>query len=211
MTSRKSLIVSSSSSLPMQHRLIDRHRADRHRRRGDDRLARDVDVLAGGEVHHRVGAVLHREQELLDLLIDRRGDGGVPDVRVDLDRGDLADAHGLELAGEVVDVGGDDEAAAGDFVADELGARVDSRWATNSMAGVISPLRARRIWVLAVRGVDMDELGICDSLRRYEPDQVQRVFLSPRAGVARRAPRSVWGILAEILREKMGARITTNW
>jgi hypothetical protein len=41
---------------------------------------------------------------------------------------------------------------------------------------VISPLRAKRIWVLAARGVDMDEAGICDSLRRYEPDQVQRVF-----------------------------------
>jgi hypothetical protein len=52
----------------------------------------------------------------------------------------------------------------------------DSRWATNCMAGVISPLRAKRIWVRAVRGVDM---GIFDSLRRYEPDQVQRVFSQP--------------------------------
>jgi hypothetical protein len=50
---------------------------------------------------------------------------------------------------------------------------------------VISPLRAKRIWVRAVRGVDMDEAGIFDSLRRYEPDQVQRVFLSPVAAEVR--------------------------
>src|SRR6185437_4132003 len=73
----------------------------------------------------------------------------------------------------------------------------DSRWATKRMAGVISPLRAKAIWVLAVLRVDMDEAGIVDSLRRYEPDQVLRVFLSPRAGVARRAPRSLEGILVE--------------
>ena len=106
--------------LPLQHRLIDRHRADRHRRRADDRLARDVDVLAGGEVHDGIGAVLHREQELVHLFIYRRGDGGVPDVRVDFDGGDLADGHGLEGAGEVVYVRGDYEAAAGDLGSDEL-------------------------------------------------------------------------------------------
>jgi hypothetical protein len=47
------------------------------------------------------------------------------------------------------------------------------------MAGVISPLRAKRIWVFAAPGVDMDEASIFGSLRRYEPDQVQRVFSQP--------------------------------
>jgi hypothetical protein len=68
------------------------------------------------------------------------------------------------------------------------------------MAGVISPLRAKRIWVRAVRGVDM---GIFDSLRRYEPDQVQRVFLSPVAAEvrARGHPGLLDGILAVAARK----------
>jgi hypothetical protein len=75
------------------------------------------------EVHHRARAVRDREQKLAHFLIYREGDGGITDVRVDLDRRDLADAHGLELAGEVVSVGSDDEPAACDFDADAL--RVD--------------------------------------------------------------------------------------
>ncbi len=101
--------------LAHEHRLVDRHRADGHRGRADDRLARDVEVASGGEIHHRVSAVLHREEELVHLFVDRREDGGVPDVRVYLDGGDLADGHGLEGAGQVVDIGRDYEAAAGDF------------------------------------------------------------------------------------------------
>jgi hypothetical protein len=67
------------------------------------------------------------------------------------------------------------------------------------MAEVISPLRAKRIWVLAVRGVDMDEAGMCDSLRRYEPDRVQRVFSQPcRHGSASEEGTPVmWETLSE--------------
>jgi hypothetical protein len=36
--------------------LVDRHGADGHGRVADDPLARLVDVLAGGQVHHRVAA-----------------------------------------------------------------------------------------------------------------------------------------------------------
>ena len=53
-------------------RLVDRHRADRHRRVAEDPLARLVDVLAGREVHHRVGAPERRPAQLLDFLLDRR-------------------------------------------------------------------------------------------------------------------------------------------
>ena len=52
--------------------LVDRHGADRHRRGGDDRGADGVDVAAGGEVHHRVGAEVHGEVQLLQLLVDVR-------------------------------------------------------------------------------------------------------------------------------------------
>ena len=53
-------------------RLVDRHRPDRHRRVPDDPLPGLVDVLAGGEIHHRVGAPERGPAELLDLLLDRR-------------------------------------------------------------------------------------------------------------------------------------------
>ena len=48
-----------------------------------------------------------------------RGDGRVADVGVDLAEAGHADRHGLEFG--MVDVGGDDHASAGDFVADQLG------------------------------------------------------------------------------------------
>src|SRR5205823_12529574 len=46
-------------------RLIDRDRADRHRRIADDPFARFVDVLAGRQIHHRVGAPARRPRHLL--------------------------------------------------------------------------------------------------------------------------------------------------
>ena len=76
-------------------------------------------LLAGREVHHRVGAPADRPDHLLDLLLDRGGDRRVADVGVDLHQEVAADDHRLELG--VVDVGGDDGAAAGDLVAHELG------------------------------------------------------------------------------------------
>ena len=106
-------------ALHLLERLVDRHRADRHGRVADDRLAGGVDVLAGREVHHRVGAPLHRPGQLLDLLLDSRGDRRVADVGVDLGLEGLADHHRLELG--VADVGRDDGAPAGDLRTDRLG------------------------------------------------------------------------------------------
>ena len=100
-------------------RLIDRHGADRHRRVADDPLARLVDVLAGREVHHRVGAPQRRPLQLLDFVLDRRAHGGVADVGVDLHQEVAADDHRLEL--EVIDVRRDDGAAARDLGAHEFG------------------------------------------------------------------------------------------
>jgi hypothetical protein len=50
-------------------RLIDRHGADRHRRVADDPFAGFVDVLAGGQVHHRVAAPADRPGHLLDFFL----------------------------------------------------------------------------------------------------------------------------------------------
>ena len=99
-------------------RLIDRHRADRHRRIADDPLARQVDVAPGGEVHDRVGAPADRPHHLLYLLLDRRGHGGVADIGVDLGEEVPADDHRLGFG--VIDVGWDDGAAARDLVPHKL-------------------------------------------------------------------------------------------
>jgi hypothetical protein len=99
-------------------RLVDGNRPDRHRRVAEDPLARLVDVLPRREVHHRVGAPEGRPAQLLHLLLDGGGDGRVPDVGVDLHLEAAADQHRLQL--RVVDVGGEDGAAARDLAAHEL-------------------------------------------------------------------------------------------
>ena len=75
--------------------------------------------LAGRQIHHRVGAPERRPAQLVHFLGDRRADGGVADVRVDLHQEVAADDHRLELG--VVDVGRNDGAAARDFGPHELG------------------------------------------------------------------------------------------
>ena len=100
-------------------RLVDRHRADGHRRVPENPLAGLVDVLAGREVHDRVGAPARRPRHLVDLLLDRGGDGRVADVGVDLHEELPADDHRLRLG--VVDVRRNDRATPRDLVTDELG------------------------------------------------------------------------------------------
>ena len=92
--------------------LIHGHRADGHRRSFDDRRTHLIEVdAAGGEVHHRVGAVFHRQAQLGHLLIEIGGVGGSPDVGVHLATAGDANRHGLQA--RVVDVGRDDHAAPG--------------------------------------------------------------------------------------------------
>ena len=59
-------------SLLLQYHLIDWRRAEGLRRRADDRFARDVDAPAGGKVHDGIGAVLHREDEGVDLVVYKK-------------------------------------------------------------------------------------------------------------------------------------------
>ena len=99
-------------------RLVDRHRADRHRRVAHDPFADRVDVAPGREVHDRVGAPARRPDQLVDLLGDRGGDDRIADIGVDLHQEIAADDHRLGF--RVVDVVGDDRPAAGDLVADEF-------------------------------------------------------------------------------------------
>ena len=106
-------------ALHARDRLVDRHRADGHRRVAQDGFADLVDAAAGREVHHRVGAVVDRGVQLLQLLVDVAGDGRIADVGVDLALRGHANAHRLQL--RMVDVGRNDHVADGDLVADQLG------------------------------------------------------------------------------------------
>src|SRR5260370_31384269 len=74
---------------------------------------------AGGKVLHGVRAVMYGVMEFFQLLVNVGGGGGVPDVGVDFAFEGDADAHGLEIA--MMDVGGNNSAAAGDFAAHEFG------------------------------------------------------------------------------------------
>src|SRR5690606_37131602 len=103
-------------------RLVDRDGADGHGRVADDPFAGVVDVAARAEVHHGVGAPADRPDHLVDFGGDVGGDRGVADVGIDLDEEVAADRHRLGFG--VVDVRGDDRAAAGDLVAHELGGDV---------------------------------------------------------------------------------------
>ncbi len=107
------------TSADFLERLIDRNGADRHGGIAEDPLARLVDVSTRREIHHRVRAPERGPSQLVDFLLDRRADGGVPDVRVDLHGEVPADDHRLELG--VVDVRGDDGAPPRNLRADELG------------------------------------------------------------------------------------------
>ena len=77
-----------------------------------------MDVAAGREVHHCVGAPTDRPNHLLDFLGHARADGRIANVGVDLDQKVAADRHGLEF--EVIDVGRNDRPPARDLLAHEF-------------------------------------------------------------------------------------------
>ncbi len=78
-----------------------------------------VNVAAGGEIHDGIGAVVYRGVQLLQFFVDFRGDRRVADVGVDLAQRGHTDGHRLEFG--MVDVRGNNHAAAGYFVAHEFG------------------------------------------------------------------------------------------
>jgi len=100
-------------------RFVDRHGADGNRGRVNDGFADAGDIAAGGEVHHGVRTVVDGAMELFEFVADIGSGGGVSDVGVDFAEEGDADAHRFEIA--VMDISGDDGAAARDFAADEFG------------------------------------------------------------------------------------------
>src|SRR5262245_54917782 len=99
--------------------LIDWNRADWNRRISQDPFSRFMNVLSGGEIHHRVAAPFYGPTHLLDLFFDRRGDGGVADICVDLYKEVPTDDHRLRF--RMIYVRRYDRAPARHFAANELG------------------------------------------------------------------------------------------
>ena len=97
---------------------VNRHGPDGHGRVAQDRLANFMDVAAGRQVHHGVGAEVHRGVQLLEFFVNVRGHGRVADVGIDLAQRGHADAHGFEFG--MIDVGGNDHPPAGDFIANQF-------------------------------------------------------------------------------------------
>ena len=94
------------STVHLLESLIDRYRTHGHRTVTYDPLTRLVDIVTSGEVHQGVAAPLTRPHGLVDLLLDRRGGGGIADIRIDLHGKVTTDNHRLTFG--VVDVRGND-------------------------------------------------------------------------------------------------------
>src|SRR5712672_664999 len=78
-----------------------------------------MNVPAGRKVHHRIGAPLGGPAHLLNYLLDTGSHGTVANVSVNFYQKVAPDDHRFALW--MVDVGGNDRAAASDFRAHELG------------------------------------------------------------------------------------------
>ncbi len=79
-----------------------------------------VDLLAGREVHHGIGPVLHGGEKFFQLAGGVAGERRLADVRVDLRPRGNADADRLEALLDMHFIGRYDHPPPGDFVANPL-------------------------------------------------------------------------------------------
>ncbi len=154
-------------AVDLLQRLVDRHGTDRHWRVADDPFAGFVDVLAGGQVHHRVRAPADAPGQLGHFFFDRRTQRRIADIAVDLHQEVAADDHRLQLG--VVDVRRDDGTAPGYFVANEFGGYFLRNRGTEALPGMLLGEQASRARFLQLHiFADGDELhlGRDDALTR---------------------------------------------
>ncbi len=116
--------------------LIDRHRADRDRCVANDPFTCFMNVFPSREVHHGISAPAYRPDHFLDFFFDGRGDRGVANVRVDLNEEVPANDHRLTF--RMIHVRGNNRAATGHFVADELGRDDVGNAGAPGLTGVLS-------------------------------------------------------------------------
>ena len=98
--------------------MVDRHGTNRHGAVTDNPVARGVDVFASAQIHHGVGAPADSPHQFFHFLFNAAGHRAIADVGIDFGAEVTANNHGLHFG--VVDVGGNNGAATGDFVAYKL-------------------------------------------------------------------------------------------
>ena len=108
-----------------------------------------MNVFAGGKIHHGVGAPFRRPTHFLDFFLDRGSHGAVADVRVDFYQEIAADDHRLGFG--MIDVCGNDGAAAGDFGPHEFGCDLVGDVRTERVAAMLM-----REIVAGVPNLDVD-------------------------------------------------------
>ena len=104
--------------LHLFERLVHWHGANRNGGVAQDPFAGGVDVVAGGQVHHGVGAPLGGPRELLHFLVDGGGHSGIAHVGVELGEELRADDHRLGF--RMVDVAWHHGTARGQFGTHQL-------------------------------------------------------------------------------------------
>ena len=137
-------------------RLINRHRANRHRAVADDPLAGFMDVFAGGQIHDGVGAPADAPGHFFDFFANAGSHRAIADIAVDLHQEVAADDHRLGF--RVVDIGRDDGAATGDFVADEFRGDFFRNAGAKALAGVLAGEQARHFFALRAAGLQAGQV-----------------------------------------------------
>ncbi len=143
------VLVEVFNPLDPRNGFVNRHRADGHGRVPQNGLANLMDVAAGGEVHHGVGAEVHRSVQLLEFFLDVRGHRRIADVGIDLAQRGHPDAHGLQFG--MIDIGGNNHPPAGDFVAHQFRRQLLAVRDVRHLFRDDSPARVAHLGKIAVR------------------------------------------------------------
>ena len=115
--------------------LINRYSADGYRTVANDPFAGFVNVLTGGQIHDGIRTPANAPGHLVHFFLDRRGDGRITQVAINLHQEIAADDHRFQL--RVIDVGRNDGAPAGNFLPDEFWGNSLRQVRTPALAGML--------------------------------------------------------------------------
>ena len=117
-----------------------------------------MDVLASGEIHHRVAAPADRPGHLFDFFLNAGTERRVADVGIDLGQEVAADDHRLGF--RVIDVGRDHGATAGDLGAHEFGRDLVRDRRTEVLTGVLAGHQCSELGALRAGVLQRFDVGI---------------------------------------------------